>query len=318
MSRIYANCAVILLLVLAGPAAAMCPGTMCLGLPLLFGSDAPPAVAPAPTGRDFEPIVDLQLPGDLEEAQEAVPAASEQAKECLKVWRQLIADGRFDLAPVVAAKALALDPNNREARQAVAVSKVLRSEPGACCTPVATQTRPVVVKSDNDRIVDSVLSYMMPHGLLGDGPNGECPISGCPAGGSSVSGSSVSKVSQAAATTTPCACKAKCGSENSTAAVTVPPTITQPRALMFGAGVNCDAGLATCAGATCQTLSTTKRVTIKSGAWQLECDRVASLNEQEMILDGNVTMTMRTRDVSVQAGRVHVNFVDGNIRIEGK
>lgn len=303
MSRIYANCAVILLLVLAGPAAAMCPGTMCLGLPLLFGSDAPPAVAPAPTGCDFEPIVDLQLPGDLEEAQEAVPAASEQAKECLKVWRQLIADGRFDLAPVVAAKALALDPNNREARQAVAVSKVLRSEPGACCTPVATQTRPVVVKSDNDRIVDSVLSYMMPDGLL----------SGCP-----VNGRPMSTVSKVAASTSSCACKAKCGSENSTAAVTVPPTITQPRALMFGAGVNCDAGLATCAGATCQTLSTTKRVTIKSGAWQLECDRVASLNGREMILDGNVTMTMRAHDISLQAGRVHVNLTDGSIQIDGK
>ena len=61
-----------------------------------------------------------------------------------------------------------------------------------------------------------------------------------------------------------------------------------------------------------------KRVTIKTAAWHVECDRVLSMTDREMILDGNVNLTMRQRDVSMQASRVRMNLADGSIQVDGK
>jgi hypothetical protein len=108
----------------AAAGASACPGTMAIGLPLLFGSDEP--ASPWPTPMPQHVVIDLKLPADFEERQEPL-AQKELAQECLKVWRDLVRDGRFEIAPIVAAKAAALDPTNLDAQYAVIVSQVLRS-----------------------------------------------------------------------------------------------------------------------------------------------------------------------------------------------
>lgn len=295
MSRIVPT--FLLVLALAAPVAAMPPGTLALGLPLLFGSDTVPATGPTSTPRDAEPIIDLKLPSDLDEAQEhrEPPTRAEQARECLKVWRQLVADGKFDIAPLVAAKALKLDPTSREARSAVIASKALRGiECGSCCDHTETAPARPAPKTEEEQIVQTTLKHLFPTGLL----------TGC---------TNEAKITATTATTR-CSCTSKREAPKAQDAATIESPAKAP--LMFGAGINCDAGLV--CTVSMQSKEPAKRVTIKTAAWQFECDRASTLSEREMILDGNVTMTMHGRDVTVQAARVRVNMIDGSVQVEGK
>src|SRR3954451_24537843 len=91
--------AVLLVSTLGAASAAACPGTFAIGLPLLFGCDEP--TSPWPMATDQRPIIDLNLPAGFDEAQDTAEPLGRKAlaQECLKVWRQLVRDGRFDLAP---------------------------------------------------------------------------------------------------------------------------------------------------------------------------------------------------------------------------
>jgi protein involved in polysaccharide export with SLBB domain len=90
--------------------------------------------------------------------------------------------------------------------------------------------------------------------------------------------------------------------------------------VIFGGGVNCDAGLIGLLRPVSRAVPATvnNRVTIKTAAWVVECDRVVMMNEREMTVEGNVSLTMRQRDMTVQGSRVRVNLTDGSIQVDGK
>ena len=119
MSRLSFWSSVLLVSLLLASGAAACPGTFAIGLPLLFGSDEP--TPPWQASTELRPIIDLKLPAGFDEAQDAGEPLGRKglAQECLKVWRQLVRDGRFDLAPVVAAQTACLEPTKIEVQQAL-------------------------------------------------------------------------------------------------------------------------------------------------------------------------------------------------------
>lgn len=138
-------------LMVAQPVWGQCPGSLGIGLTVLFGSDLP---------------VNRMRGGGFEESDARPPTKAEMAQECLKVWRQLIADSRFDVAPAVAAKALELDPTNLDAQHAVAVSSAL--------------SRPTEI--ERDPRAEAALNYLYPRGLFAGvgeekGPE-TCPLRG--------------------------------------------------------------------------------------------------------------------------------------------
>ena len=118
-----------------------------LGLPLVFGQENDvswlwPNVPP----ERFQPAINLSLPADLEECQDCCPClmGPQLAQECLKAWREVWKLGRFDLAPVLANKAVAFDPECLEARHAQVVSELMRMAGGqkpcnGCCSSDGNQ-----------------------------------------------------------------------------------------------------------------------------------------------------------------------------------
>lgn len=281
---------------LSNAAQAFCP--LGIGLPLLFGTDAPNTDAKSYRPGDGPPLIDFRAVSGLDEAQEP-PNRAELAKECLKAWRRLIADGKFDIAPAVAAKAVTYDPTNIDARHAVVVSQVLRdmnAKQRRENTAFAASPKPETINTMprkgpqagdfelfeettiDDAIVKATLKHMFPGGLLGTCP-ATCPMPRLEA----------------------------------------PPKIfEQHRAIV--AGTSCPSSQ--CVAPTIRQVAATvpvspaKFITVKAAGWQIECERIVRMDEREMILDGNVTMSMRNRDVTVQAGRVRVNLTDGSIHVD--
>ncbi len=416
MSRRSCWLLAVLMLLNLTSAAPACPGSLAIGLPLLFGSDEPTSPWPAPTSRDAWPVVDLALPADLEEAQEFrdPPARQELAKECLKAWRQLIRERRYEFAPAVAAKAAALDPSNLEAQHAVIVSQVLRSIDkssvstkscaatacGATCAVMDCQATgclacPVPACAAEQKVAAPKKSFELKISLTPAGlfflpgsatafkylttaagskavaptatkpcegqscakPGTTCVTGACPAGQSPENGAivahtikhlfpggllacdrpAVENTWQPAGSVVVATPVASSATKATTGFAVASPGHTCPNlATTEGGQPTCHGFTVTTASPVQGTLSagvtyagvrtvnhaapapSSKRVTIKTAAWVVECDRVILMDEREMIVDGNVSLTMRQRDVTVHGSRVRVNLNDSSIPVDGK
>lgn len=274
-----------------GSVASACPGSMFLGLPLIFGPDEPATSWPVRMAADAAPVINL--PKGLEEAQEHrdPPSRKEQAQESLKVWRQLVREGRFSAAAVVAAKAAALDPTNIDVQQAVMVSHVLRNVGEQTKTPsISVSTACCETRSPEcplSMTAECALKHMFPNGLLAGGQK-----------------------------TKTCTCKKN--GEKAIGEVKSETTEIDRRAgvalkRLFPGNIVEGANAPEIRLASFEVRPLKERVTIKTANWQIECDRVAQPSDREMILEGNVTM--RQRDISVAAGRVRLNLIDGTFQI---
>ncbi len=382
----------VLMLVNVAPAAVACPGSLAIGLPLLFGSDDPTPPLPAPTQRDTWPVINLPMPGDLEEAQENrdQPARKEMAKECLKAWRQLIRDRRYELAPALAAKAVALDPTNLDAQHAVIVTQVLRSIdgkvsvaatkscaassccsscqtddcPAMCCPACAKQSSvaaPKIVRSNG--VIELKLS-LSPSGvsflptikfqpaqsasksscgefttlknmpaLVSDGTKPRCFSGKCSQGQSSDNSELAEQLLKLMFPRGMLAGDAPC--KSAPPFVVATPVSSTTTKATTGFAIACPIGM--CPAVECTQIvpasnghpvyvqpvshvvpAASKRVSIKTAAWLVECDRVILMDEREMIVDGNVNLTGRLRDVNLHGGRVHINLNDGSVRVDSK
>lgn len=287
----------LLALSMTNVAGAFCP--LALGLPLLFGTDAPVSGnRPSPPGEN-PPIFEFQPVSGFEEAQEP-PSRADLAKECLKAWRLMIADGRFDIAPAIAAKAVVYDPDNLDARHAVVVSQALRDlklSPPRGTTAFAAQpkseTAPTQKSAPSSKtdlqlyeessvdpaIVQATLNYMFPDGLLGQTPfkviSAAAPTNACRSDGPGTCGT---------------------GPHCQTTQMTDAPTIRQITAT--------------------HPANPAKRVNVNTAGWRIECDRIARMDSREMVLEGDVTMSLPGRDVTVRAGSVRVNLTNGTIDVQ--
>jgi hypothetical protein len=367
MSRFSSWLLAILLSAFTAAGASACPGLLAIGLPLLFGAE--------------ETTSSPQSTAGFDEAQEQADCLDRKAmaQECLKIWRQLVRDGRFDIAPTVAAKAALLDPTNADVQKAVMVSQVLRGI-GETARPETNAATKATAATSKPRAeceleicpgtIRGIANGLTPAGQLTPDlnvpPCPACPLQ-CPAicpadvkiaqpkhsiqfmfplpfvstpnlpGSGFVIKYLTSAVPPRPAPPMP----VKVESANCDHCPTAPATENkvivdrtlnhlfpgglltgacdsapaQCGSLMFGAGVNCDAGLVGSIRAVSHTVP--KRVSITTSAMQVECDRVLLMNEREMIVEGNVHLTMRQRDVTVRGGRVRVDLTSGSLQVEG-
>jgi protein involved in polysaccharide export with SLBB domain len=60
-----------------------------------------------------------------------------------------------------------------------------------------------------------------------------------------------------------------------------------------------------------------QRVTVKTAAWLVECDRMVLVNDRELLVEGNVNLLLRQRDMTVRGGRIRINLADGSFHVDG-